>query len=44
VIGVVVLSQLPSALDLVGILLVMVGVAIHREVQAPQPAAGAVEA
>lgn len=44
VIGVVVLSQLPSALDLVGILLVMVGVAIHREVRAPQPAASAVEA
>ena len=32
VIGVVVLRQLPTALDLTGIALVMIGVALHREV------------
>jgi inner membrane transporter RhtA len=31
VIGVLVLRQLPSAVDLAGIVLVMLGVALHRE-------------
>jgi inner membrane transporter RhtA len=31
VIGIVVLAQLPSALDLGGIALVMTGVALHRQ-------------
>ena len=31
VIGVLVLRQLPTAVDLAGIALVMVGVALHRE-------------
>jgi threonine/homoserine efflux transporter RhtA len=33
VIGVVVLRQLPSVVDLVGIGLVMLGVVLHREVE-----------
>jgi inner membrane transporter RhtA len=37
VIGVVVLHQLPSALDLVGIALVMLGVALHRPDATPGP-------
>ena len=38
-VGVVVLGQLPSRLDLIGIALVMFGVALHREVtDGPGPA------
>ena len=37
VVGVVVLQQIPTALDLAGIGLVMLGVSIHRE---PEEAAG----
>jgi inner membrane transporter RhtA len=46
VIGVVVLSQFPSFVDLIGVSLVMVGVAIHREreVRAPEIAAWAADA
>jgi len=36
VIGVIVLSQLPSLVDLAGIALVMLGVALHREVSKPE--------
>lgn len=38
VIGVVVLRQLPSLVDLAGIALVMVGVLLHREIANPGPA------
>jgi inner membrane transporter RhtA len=37
VIGVVVLTQIPSARDLSGVALVIAGVAIHREPQEPRP-------
>ena len=37
VVGVVVLAQVPSALEVVGVALVVAGVALHREA----PAAGA---
>lgn len=33
VIGVIVLRQIPSAVDVLGVLLVMIGVAIHKPVQ-----------
>ena len=37
VIGVIVLSQLPSLLDVAGIALVMIGVALHRQAAKPEP-------
>lgn len=37
VIGVIVLSQLPSLLDVAGIALVMIGVALHRQATKPEP-------
>ena len=37
VIGVIVLSQLPSLLDIAGIALVMIGVALHRQATQPEP-------
>jgi inner membrane transporter RhtA len=34
IIGVIVLRQIPSAVDVVGVLLVMIGVAVHKPSQA----------
>jgi inner membrane transporter RhtA len=39
IIGVIVLRQIPSGVDVVGVLLVMIGVAIHRPVPLPAPKA-----
>ena len=35
IIGVVVLAQIPTALDLLGVLLVMLGVGLHKPTQVP---------
>jgi inner membrane transporter RhtA len=42
VIGILVLSQLPSAVEVVGVGLVVAGVALHRPERTPEPAAAAV--
>ncbi len=37
IIGVIVLRQIPSALDVVGVLLVMIGIAVHKPAPLPVP-------
>lgn len=38
IIGVIVLAQIPSAMDVLGVLLVMAGVAVHKPAQPSAPA------
>jgi inner membrane transporter RhtA len=39
IIGMIVLRQIPSAVDVIGVVLVMVGVAVHKAAPMPVPVA-----